>query len=269
MRSLLLYLKEKGFIELLGMDIVKLKNLGMKQISKECRENNRIQVNILQFLYDHYVEAPQEEITREKLLEEFQIPENLFYMNIFFLTDFSYVKLRQHVGSLFVSAQITPKGIDFIEELAQRRLEPVRCFKSGALCNVKLVFESKKIFVLMLFAQDFDPIYERGIKATANLLDLDCIRADEIQHSKDAICIICQNIQSSEFLLADLTGRNPNVFYELCLAHGFGKEVILTTQNRAKLPFDLKIMNNLEYKNENDLQLQLKKFLGGVLGLGV
>ena len=267
LKNLLMYLKEMDFIELLGMSNVRLRSLGMTQISKERQKNDHIQVKILQFLYDQHVKDPQEEITREKLLEEFQISENLFYMNIFFLRDFGYVELVQYLGEVFHSAQITTKGIDRIEELAKRRIEPVRCFKSGAPCSVELVFEPKKLFVLMPFAPEFNAVYEWGIKAAADILDLECIRSDEIQHNKDAICIICQNIQSSEFVLADLTDRNPNVFYELGLAHGFGREVILITQNRAELPFDLKIMNNIEYQDENNLRHQLEKFLRGLLGL--
>ena len=51
---------------------------------------------------------------------------------------------------------------------------------------------------------------------------------------------ILRGISSSELLIADLTGKNPNVFYELGLAHTQTKNVLLLTQNIDDVPFDLR-----------------------------
>jgi hypothetical protein len=44
----------------------------------------------------------------------------------------------------------------------------------------------------------------------------------------------------SRVVICDCTGRNPNVFYEIGIAHTLGREVILITQNPEDIPFDLR-----------------------------
>lgn len=61
-------------------------------------------------------------------------------------------------------------------------------------------------------------------------------------------------------LLADLTGKNPNVFYELGLAHALSKPVVLITESVENVPFDLRSLRHIVYdKNEPDWGNVLKK----------
>ncbi len=53
--------------------------------------------------------------------------------------------------------------------------------------------------------------------------------------------------QASRFIIANLTKKNPNVFYELGIAHAIGKEVILITQTMEDVPFDLKALRCIVY----------------------
>jgi hypothetical protein len=48
-------------------------------------------------------------------------------------------------------------------------------------------------------------------------------------------------------IISDMTGRNPNVFYETGYAHGLGKQVILITQQGEDIPFDLKHCPHIIY----------------------
>jgi hypothetical protein len=50
-------------------------------------------------------------------------------------------------------------------------------------------------------------------------------------------------------VVCDCTGRNPNVFYEIGIAHTLGREVILITQNAADIPFDLRHLRYVAYLN--------------------
>jgi hypothetical protein len=54
-------------------------------------------------------------------------------------------------------------------------------------------------------------------------------------------------LRQSEAVIADLTGCNPNVFYEVGLAHALGKEVILLTQDERALPFDVVAQRRISY----------------------
>ena len=58
---------------------------------------------------------------------------------------------------------------------------------------------------------------------------------------------IWESINRARILIADLTGKNPNVFYEVGIAHTVGKEVILTTQNIDDVPFDLRHLRHIQY----------------------
>jgi len=58
-------------------------------------------------------------------------------------------------------------------------------------------------------------------------------------------------IQQSRLCIADLTGRNPNVLYELGIAQTLGKPCILLTQDINDVPFDIRQYRVIQY----DLQL--------------
>jgi hypothetical protein len=57
-------------------------------------------------------------------------------------------------------------------------------------------------------------------------------------------------INESELLIADVTNKNTNVFYELGLAHTIGKNVIIITQKEEDIPFDIRHMPHIIYSAE-------------------
>lgn len=66
------------------------------------------------------------------------------------------------------------------------------------------------------------------------------IRADELFSTGSVIEQIWEQISGAKVLLADLTGKNANVFYELGLAHAAHKPVVFTTGDLDDVPFDLR-----------------------------
>jgi hypothetical protein len=73
------------------------------------------------------------------------------------------------------------------------------------------------------------------------------LRADELFSTGTVIEQIWEQIQKSKILLADLTGKNPNVFYELGLAHAAHKPVVFTSANLDDVPFDLRHLRVIVY----------------------
>jgi len=59
-------------------------------------------------------------------------------------------------------------------------------------------------------------------------------------------------IDRSTAVKCDCTGRNPNVFYEIGIAHALGREVILITQAEADIPFDLRHLRFVAYLNNGE-----------------
>ena len=74
------------------------------------------------------------------------------------------------------------------------------------------------------------------------------MRADDIYDNRPIIEDIWRYTNEAGILIAELTGRNPNVFYETGIAHSVGKEVILITQSMDDVPFDLKHLRCTVYE---------------------
>ena len=110
--------------------------------------------------------------------------------------------------------------------------------------------DDRLCFVIMPFDEEFDAVYQDIIKPVTEGLKLRCLRADEIFTSTSIIEDIQPHIRKARFLIADLTHRNPNVFYELGFAHALDKDVILLTQDLKKdVPFDLQHRRITAYRD--------------------
>lgn len=105
------------------------------------------------------------------------------------------------------------------------------------------------VFVLMPFDSSFDDVYKLGIKEAANNAGGYCERVDEQIYEERMLDRIYNQINKADVIVADLTGRNPNVFYEIGYAHALDKRVILLTSNAEDIPFDLKHHFHIVYNN--------------------
>lgn len=106
----------------------------------------------------------------------------------------------------------------------------------------KLKFQLKKnyIFYLCPFQEPFNSIYRDHVRVSSNSMGFTIDRADEIYGTQPIIEDIWEAINSAEIVIADVTGRNPNVMYEIGMAHTVGKPVVIITQTIEDVPFDLR-----------------------------
>lgn len=95
-------------------------------------------------------------------------------------------------------------------------------------------------FVMMPFGQWMDSYYREIYVPAIREAGLEAVRADELFSTGSVIEQIWEQISRSKILLADLTGKNANVFYELGLAHAANKPVVFTTGQLEDVPFDLR-----------------------------
>lgn len=104
-------------------------------------------------------------------------------------------------------------------------------------------------FILMPFDSSFDDIYKMGIKETAASLGIKAERVDEQIFQEGILERIYRQIDLADIIVADMSGQNANVFYEVGYAHAKNKLCILLTNNSSDIPFDLKHHRHIVYGN--------------------
>ena len=125
-------------------------------------------------------------------------------------------------------------------------------------------------FVIMPFGGIFDKLYEKVYAPAIRAVGLEPLRADEIYDNRPIIRDIDASIRGAKLILADVTGRNPNVNYELGAAHALKKEVVILTGNPQDVPSDYRHLRYLHYEfdpieGSRKLAEDLEKTLRGVL----
>ena len=121
------------------------------------------------------------------------------------------------------------------------------------------------IFVVMPFRDRLGRIYKDHISTTAKDLGLSVERADERKLSGEIMKDVWESIAGCQVVIADCTGKNPNVFYEIGIAHTLGKKVILLTQKEDDVPFDIRHIRYIPYRPTETGLKQLDKRLRAAL----
>jgi hypothetical protein len=102
----------------------------------------------------------------------------------------------------------------------------------------------------MPFEEKFVTLYEKVIKPIVESKGLECRRADDYKTNKEIMKDIWGAICQSRIVVAEMTGFNPNVMYELGISHTVGKETIMMTKNlgeEQKFPFDMAHIRRIQY----------------------
>lgn len=116
-------------------------------------------------------------------------------------------------------------------------------------------------FVIMPFNPALEPVYLKIIKPILNSAGFECDRGDNKSDSVSIIDKVTKMIESSDLIVCDLTGGNPNVYYELGYAMALKKQTILLSQTipSGQLPFDIRHLNITMYEEDKFSLLQLRE----------
>ncbi len=106
-------------------------------------------------------------------------------------------------------------------------------------------------FVISPFGGWHDEYHREIFCEAINAVGLEPARADDLFTSTNIVHDIWHLVSKSRVMLADLTGKNPNVFYELGLAHAARKPVLLLAQSMDDVPFDLRALRVITYDVEH------------------
>jgi hypothetical protein len=110
----------------------------------------------------------------------------------------------------------------------------------------------------MPFRAEFDNLYKTAIRPTLSDLGFEPIRADDRIISTDILCKICHLIQESSVNIVDISAPNPNVFLELGLIFGIGRDVILIKKSKSKVVTDILGLGFVPYDKYDAFQQQLR-----------
>ena len=102
------------------------------------------------------------------------------------------------------------------------------------------------VAVMMPFDAQFNPVYAT-LQGAVTVLGMTCQRGDDIWDHDHIIQDVVSLIGKAKVVICDLTGRNPNVFYETGIAHTLGRDVILIAQTAADVPFDVAAIRHIRY----------------------
>jgi len=118
--------------------------------------------------------------------------------------------------------------------------------------------EARTVFVVSPIGKSGTPEYRRAklvldfiIKKAFPKPHWTVVRADD-EESPDSISTqVIRRIRESDLIVADLSGHNPNVFYELAVAHGYERPVIHMISAGETMPFDIADQRAISYELEN------------------
>ena len=104
-------------------------------------------------------------------------------------------------------------------------------------------------FIIMPFGiPDLKDFYNEFILPVLEECRIDCARGDDIFGSNVVMDDVKAEIEKADLVIDDLSGKNPNVFYEVGIAHTLGKPVLLLSQAIEDVPFDLRHRRVLPYE---------------------
>ncbi|MCU0093824.1 nucleoside 2-deoxyribosyltransferase [Pseudomonas koreensis] len=118
----------------------------------------------------------------------------------------------------------------------------------------------KRVFVLTPFHPKYEPTYHT-IKNVCTRLGLECMRGDEQFKPGAVLSHILELIAQASIVIVNIDGRNPNVYYELGIAHAMGKKTILVASDIESVPFDMKAQRIVLHKSKTELEHNLTSSL--------
>jgi len=102
---------------------------------------------------------------------------------------------------------------------------------------------------------DWEEHWDEVLEVTIKQAGMTPLRALDMYGPGTIFDRLWQGIQEAEVIIADLTGRNPNVLYELGLAHVIGKRILILSMFPEDIPVDLSQFVQISYKEGKTLQL--------------
>ena len=110
-----------------------------------------------------------------------------------------------------------------------------------------------RCFIVMPFSLEWSNDVHQALVAACKGTSVTPVRGDDVFTPTDILVDIWQSINGADFVIADITGRNPNVLYELGVAHTLAKPVLIISRHAVDIPIDLSTRRIILYgQSEGD-----------------
>lgn len=238
-----------GLLERTGTKRIKPTDLAKKIVKPHAPEDeitglreSILKAPTISDVYKHYrgENLPDRNFFENALTDNFKVPgEKLSEFIEIFNESLTAAKLIEKNGDKYrvidISSDSMTPLVDPTSEL--KKLGKSVTIESGDTC-----------FVMMPFAPPLGDYYSKIYEPAIRKARLNPVRADnDIFGTGKIIDQIWSGITSAKVLIAELTSRNANVFYELGLAHALKKPVVLVSSNEGDVPFDLQHIRVIYY----------------------
>lgn len=147
------------------------------------------------------------------------------------------------------------KALPSPENSFERSLEIAKksAFVQGLGVNTDEIIQNfGTAFVLTPFSKSEEMAF-RYIREACGSMGMSAFRASEKYSRSPILNSIVASIISSDFIIANITGRNPNVFYEMAIAQMLEKRVVMISDGRSPAAFDVNHQTILIYDNPREL----------------
>jgi len=172
------------------------------------------------------------------------------------------LELRDESGvdQFIQKRDIDPDKAYVLQGIIRRAVERVQAqIKSAQIAHNKIMVDpvfgapnsSERfkcdVFMIMPFRDEYWRIYDKAIVPATRNKQYKIIHGADMFTTKHVMSDVWSGIYASKFVIADCTGQNANVFYELGMAHTLGKPAIPITQNTEDIPFDTRSYRYIKY----------------------
>ncbi|MGH3275953.1 MAG: hypothetical protein ACRDNZ_16710 [Streptosporangiaceae bacterium] len=150
----------------------------------------------------------------------------------------------------FKRTHLAVKDVDLYRVLHESILSPIMTPQVFRL-PLGVPTEQGLVAVMMPFDARFDDVYTT-LRQAVTESGMNCLRADDIWLNNHIMDDVINLIWRARVVIADLSSKNTNVFYETGIAHTLGREVIQIAQSMDDIPFDLRAIRSVTYLHNGE-----------------
>lgn len=153
-------------------------------------------------------------------------------------------------------------------ESQMSQLGSMKCFLTGSpFCNQNISLKENWVFLAYDYRNKNIENIMGIVSSVLKEFGFESIIAKDIKVNYDFMCKICKLIQESKYFIADITGLNFNVGFELGIAVGIGRDSIIIADESSKEASDLKRTEAIRYSIENtdEFKINLTKMIKNII----